>query len=729
MLALIDTFRTRLLRLLASSRSDRQLSSRRRAVGLERLEDRNAPAVLTVTTLADVTDPSDGVLSLREAVELANTNVDPANTIEFSTDVAGSQLDLTNGELTVTKDLTIQTSGSRRTTLDAGNSSRIFEVEEDVRFSLEGVTLQNGFADEGAALYAHEGAQVSLIQSGFQNNTASQNGGALYADRSTNLIITDSDFLNNAAGSDGGAIYLRGVATITNTDLETNQAGDDGGAIYGRWGSQTSLVDSGLLTNYSGDDGGGVYVSGGGLTTSDTVFEGNFAQSGGGAILATSTTVSIDRSEFRSNSANTGDGGAIRSSSTNLVISNSGFERNTARMSSNGSSGRGGAVYVYSGSGTITDSTFTLNTAENQGGAIFFSSGSHGTVVNSVFYANSAELGGGAVAASGATVWISGTVLQDNLTWGDGGAVRASSTTLTVTNTQLFGNSVDTLSDGSRGRGGAIFAYKGGLTVDGSVFQSNTAKDDGGAIMVHSTQYGVTIRTTVFQDNTSEDDGGAVASRSNRLALTNNNFKNNEATHRAGALFAFQGTTTIDGIIFESNEAGQDGGAFYADQSNLTIQNTLFDSNLAGDDGGGLYSATNTVDIIDSIFQDNVAEDDGGALYLKPLVTATVTMTLFLNNTASDTAGAVFIRSSDVDFIDSLFEGNTANHVAYTGDADDGNTGLLAFDAAALAHSSARFTNTTIDGSFVDEATVATDQEQTALDTVFAEFPVLEDWL
>ena len=108
---------------------------------------------------------------------------------------------------------------------------------------------------------------------------------------------------------------------------------------------------------------------------------------------------------------------------------------------------------------------------------------------------------------------------------------------------------------------------------------------------------------------------------------------------------------------------------------------------------------------------------------------ATVTGTTFRNNTGRDTAGAVFVRSSTLHLIDSTFEGNQADHIASTGSPDDGDTGLLSFDASALAHSNVRFTGTSIDGSLIAEATVATTLDAVALDALFAAFPELEDWI
>jgi CSLREA domain-containing protein len=61
---------------LKSAQARRRRTARRRP-GLEALEDRAVPAVLTVNSPADDVDDLDGSLTLREAVQLANQNPDP----------------------------------------------------------------------------------------------------------------------------------------------------------------------------------------------------------------------------------------------------------------------------------------------------------------------------------------------------------------------------------------------------------------------------------------------------------------------------------------------------------------------------------------------------------------------------------------------------------------------------------------------------------------------------
>ena len=67
-------------------------------------------AYLTVTTQADVVDPGDGQLSLREAIEQANGS--GSDTIRFSAAVVGKTLVLTGGELSIADDVTIDGNAS-----------------------------------------------------------------------------------------------------------------------------------------------------------------------------------------------------------------------------------------------------------------------------------------------------------------------------------------------------------------------------------------------------------------------------------------------------------------------------------------------------------------------------------------------------------------------------------------------------------------------------------------
>src|SRR5207248_11497573 len=117
---------------------------------LEALEARALPAVFTVTTPADVIDPADGVLSLREAVRAANAlagadtiNV-PAGTYRLTLTGAGEDAALT-GDLDVTDAVAVRGDGPALTVIDGNAADRVFDLRAGA-VTLTGLTVRNGRA-------------------------------------------------------------------------------------------------------------------------------------------------------------------------------------------------------------------------------------------------------------------------------------------------------------------------------------------------------------------------------------------------------------------------------------------------------------------------------------------------------------------------------------------------------------------------------------------------------
>jgi CSLREA domain-containing protein len=92
---------------------------------------RSAPqATFEVTTLADVVDANDGVLSLREAITLSN-DTPGLDTITFADSIRGGTIELTAGELTITESVAIEGNGvtlDQRTDDLSGGGHRVLEL-------------------------------------------------------------------------------------------------------------------------------------------------------------------------------------------------------------------------------------------------------------------------------------------------------------------------------------------------------------------------------------------------------------------------------------------------------------------------------------------------------------------------------------------------------------------------------------------------------------------------
>ena len=174
--------------------------------------------IFTVTTTADnVAD--DGKLSLREAVRQANAGT-AADRIVFASGLEGKTLVLTQGELTVKQDVTIDgdsNNDGKEVTLSGGNTSRIFRVtggSTDV--SLRDLTLTHGRTtgenEDGGAILAEFGTRLVLSGATVRNSSTAgpdSDGGGIFADSATLLHSVVSG--NSATGYDarGGGVQRR----------------------------------------------------------------------------------------------------------------------------------------------------------------------------------------------------------------------------------------------------------------------------------------------------------------------------------------------------------------------------------------------------------------------------------------------------------------------------------------------------------------------------------------
>ncbi|QDT94092.1 hypothetical protein [Gimesia algae] len=143
---------------------------------VELLEDR---MLLTAFTVVNANDSGEG--SLRDAIEPANANAG-ADMISFNASLAGQTIVLTD-ELLISDDLTITGLGADQLTLDGNGDSRIFNSDDGDRnttitVELSGLTLTNGYADFGGAIYNSE--FLSVADMTITENEAIRSGGGIF---------------------------------------------------------------------------------------------------------------------------------------------------------------------------------------------------------------------------------------------------------------------------------------------------------------------------------------------------------------------------------------------------------------------------------------------------------------------------------------------------------------------------------------------------------------------
>lgn len=390
---------------------------------VEGLEAREVPAVLTVTTTADVLDPNDGVLSLREAVLQANaTNgadqiVLPAGTYSLS-----------QGSLLVEGPLTLNGSGAASTVIDGSlnGSGRILSASNGST-TLSGLTIRNGL---GGGI-SNVGAKLTVTDCLFSGNSA-DSGGAIYSTYDGDLTIRNSRFLSNTAVGAGGAVVAYGGSSVSGCTFTGNRA-EVGGALY-----QVQAVSGSTFSDNSANVGGAMVVGVYGAVQS-CVFTGNSARDYGGAVIGSGTT-EVKGCSFVANSADIG-----------------------------------GAVYEP---GSVTASTFTRNAARYYGGAL----AGPRAVTDCVIDSNSAYLGGGGIFNTRVGLTVRNSILSNNAA-GYGAALYNGpfsyvgwTGTASLQGCRVTGNTSD--------YGGAIYiGEQGKVTIQDTTLTANTSQYGAGAVV------------------------------------------------------------------------------------------------------------------------------------------------------------------------------------------------------------------------------------------------------
>jgi predicted outer membrane repeat protein len=329
---------------------------RRLGPHLEALEDRTAPATLTVNSVADTASAADAYLSLREAVAIVNSPTLPnglsaqilgqisgtlhdggADSIVFDPTavtgpivLGGSQLELSL--LASTATVTID-GGGPGVTVDGNNASRIFRVDAGVGASFNNLTLSHA-------------------------NTTNDLGGGI--DNSGTLTVTSSAFSADSAGTYGGGIYNNGTLTVTNCTFSGNSAGYGGGGIENE--GMLTLANSTFSVNSVSGLGGGINNDNV-MTVTDCTFSGNSAATYGGGIYNFGGIVTVSNSTLSGNSANASNGGGIENATYGtLTVTNSTLSGNSA-----GTLG-GGICNDLRATATVTSCTISGNSARTGGG-------------------------------------------------------------------------------------------------------------------------------------------------------------------------------------------------------------------------------------------------------------------------------------------------------------------------------------------------------------------------
>jgi hypothetical protein len=434
----------------------------RRTLRCELLEDRRPLALVTVNIPSDSVDLTDGFTSLREAIFATNL-VSGGDEIAFDFGHDGPEtIVLTQGELRITDDLTINGPGAELLTIDAsgndptpaldnGDGSRAINIDDGnsstfIDVSLSALTLTGGdVGGDGGAILTREKTAISKVR--ITNNIAMAGGGI--AALSASLSLSQSHLSENLArtstssggtvGGGGGVFALSAELTIVDATLTGNRAANYGGAVRSSY-SDTTVRDSVVTANYAGLYGGGIYTLGGAIDVIRCKVSDNFLHSssgrGGAGLRVTNGTMNVIDSVVSFNRGGSG----ISASSSQLSIKSTSITDNVPRTAG----GRGGGFTAYNSIVDISDSSIARN-HDSYGGGI------------STLYG---------------TLNIERTSIHDNIATELGGAMFLTDGAFTMTDCAVFNNSA---------RVGGGLTLGGNFEITSSTISNNTASSGNGA--------------------------------------------------------------------------------------------------------------------------------------------------------------------------------------------------------------------------------------------------------
>jgi hypothetical protein len=357
-----------------------------------------APAVAHAADIPVTSANDSGTGTLRQAITTSQDGGHPgADRIVISSALSGDTVHLASGLPLISQSLEIDGPANANLKLDGnGVNHQILDIQGAPSVHISNLTLRNGTAGAGGAIYSNYTPDLTIRHSTFSGNSATNVGGAVSAYKDT-LTVSDSHFFDNDSGTGGGGAIWSAYSTVVigGSTIESNTAGTAGGGVYDQKGGSLSIGGSTLDSN-TAQTGGGAAARGAPLSVSRSTITGNTAQAAGGLYAYQGSPVTIDGSTVVGNHATGGTGGGGVFYISPGSISNSTFLANTA-------SGGGGGFRAGFATDplTVTNSTITGNRANATGGGILADAGYAATtpvdLESSTVAGNSAVIGGGGV--------------------------------------------------------------------------------------------------------------------------------------------------------------------------------------------------------------------------------------------------------------------------------------------------------------------------------------------
>ena len=625
---------------------------------------------LVVNTIAGGNGASTGLLSLRQAVNLANL-LPGENAIQFDSTLFTThwQITLTTGEIAFTDSATTTiVAPAAGLTVSGNHTDRVFEVKNFAAADLSGLTIISGTAGIGGGVLTRYGSTLALTDCTLSGNTSTSRfgGGGIYSNGV--LAMNGCTVVGNSSTYSGGGVYVNyGSTTLNHCIISGNSARGYGGGLQVYFG-QVSVTDSSITDN-TASTGGGVANLFGFLSIDGTTLTGNVASEGGGAFLERGAT--ITNCHISENMAQYG--GGVYEIYGSLAISNTNIDNNTATQA-------GGGVLTHYASLLMTGGTVSGNDAVNYGGGLYTNS-TNSTVSNVTVSGNTANYWGGGILNLFGNFDISDSTIDSNTVYyGQGGGVaNYYNSQMTLSGDDITSNvgyngggilNVGTLSiadgtiQGNSGNFGGGLFNSGSATMTGATVTGNQAST-GGGIYTLSNYYNrssyLSMTNVTVADNFSSQIGGGIAAINSSMSMDNCTVSGNISGNGGGLYINDSQVGMTDCSVSGNTALNLGGGGVYSVSSNLNLSQVSMTDNTGNISGGGMFTRNTTVNMNGGAISGNAAGYFGGGIYgvLGNVSLSNVTVTA---NSSKLYGGGIIDVFSNFDIQDSTISNNTSSY-------------------------------------------------------------------
>ena len=275
-----------------------------------------------------------------------------------------------SGDFDILDDITIRGLGADQTIIDGAALDRIFHVFPGATLTLENLTVQNGEAFDGGAIFV-EGVAIfdaTSVTPPVPTDTAALN--------LNNVNVIDSEAFNQ-----GGGIYNLGTVTAVGSSISRNASGSRGGGIFNH--GDVNAINTTISTNTAVSRGGGLYNE---RFDSSSVNQTIFPSRASGNFYGLNTTIAFNFAGARGGGLDQEGGGSFQLG--NSIVDQNTAENNAATDDINGSINTLGYNFfgfVSDPAGALLDTTdvaANVTDGVTEAGLLPIAAGANGTLVN-----------------------------------------------------------------------------------------------------------------------------------------------------------------------------------------------------------------------------------------------------------------------------------------------------------------------------------------------------------